>query len=351
MARSTHSKATTALALASVALLSSADIATAQDGFRRIATDFDDSQPTGVVLPSICIGNFMVPKTMYTFEPAGADETNVTILTNPPDLVETGYDADEGLIYFKFNQEISELADDAGVIIKFPPGQLESVKACCSQSVQIKEGFTKFQSLTVSTKAVVNATFAVEQESDMIIDVQASAEINVKVTGTADNKVAVTASDKAMVKIAGDITSLSCSNESSCKVAGTILEPAESGANGESTIMTESCEGVDVKKDSTCESKSSTVRVVTSGALVISGVKEECFQAQDLEGLGRPARTASPTDSTAPTVSSPPIIKPTRKPTKAPIMAPDSGAYSTKKQGVFTSVVLGGAVLLLLLGQ
>lgn len=292
----------------------------------------------------------MVPKTMYTFEPAGADETNVTIFTNPPDLMETGYDEDEGLIYFKFNTEVSEVADDAGVIIKFPPGQLESVKACCSQSIQIKEGFTAFQSLTASTKAVVDATFAVEQESDMMIDVQAGAEVNVKVTGTADNKVSVTASDKAMANIAGDITSLSCANESTCKVAGTILKPKESQADGESTINTNSCEGVNVKKESTCESNNPNVVVNSSGALVISGVKEECFQGQDLEGLGRPARTDSPTLSPAPTptvISPPPTANPTQKPTGAPT----SGAFSTAKQGAFTSFVLGGAVLLLLLGQ
>lgn len=351
MARST----TTALVLASAALLSSADIATAQTGFGQIATDFYGSQPTGVVLPSICIGPFMVPKTMYTFEPAGADETNVTIFTNPPDLMETGYDGDEGLIYFKFNTEVSDGADDAGVIIKFPPGQLESVKACCSQSIQIKEGFTKFQSLTASTKAVVSATFTVEQESDMMIDVQAGAEVNVKVAGTAGNKVSITASDKAMANIAGDITSISCANESTCKVAGTILKPKESHADGESTIKTNSCEGIDVKKESTCQSENPDVEVNTSGALVISGVKEECVQGQDLEGLGRPARTDSPTVSSAPTVTGiptipPPTAKPTQKSTGAPTN-PISGAFSTAKQGSITSVVLGGALLLLLLGQ
>jgi len=356
MVLSTKRKATTALAAATVALLSSADIATAQDGFRQIATDFGDSIPTGVVLPSICIGDYIVPKTMYTFFPGDEDETDVKILTNPEDLIEVGYDGDDGLIYFKFNQDVSEVADDAGIIIRFPPDQLESVNACCSQSVQIKPGFTNVQSITASTNAIVNGTFAVQQESDLMIGVFTGAQVNTKVMGTI-NKVDVIAKGKAIANIDGNITSLSCSDGSNCKIAGTIQVPGESRADGESTIKTLNCEGIDVGTGSTCESKSPFVRVVTSGNLVISGEKEECVGGEDLNGA-----TKTPTISPAPSVSAVPTVPPTVKlttkkpvapPTKAPVTTTlvDSGAFNTAKQGAFASVVLGGAVLLLLLVQ
>lgn len=352
MIGSTNFKATTALAAATVAILSSADIAKAQSGFKQIDTNFGDSKPKGVVLPTICIGNFVVPKTMYTFE-ATANDTDVKILTNPQDLVETGYDGDEGLIYFKFNQNVSETADDAGVIIRFPAGQLESVNACCSQSVQMKKGFTNFQSLTATTSANVNATFAVEQDSALSIGVASNAVVNVQVKATADNMVNVTARDQAEVSVSGDISKINCINESTCKITGSVLVPEESRTEEESALKVPSCEGIIVDKKATCESKKPNVRVVTSSDLVISGKKEICAGGEDLDGAGGPATpyTAAPTMSAAPTTSPAPTLAPTPSPTRSPTLPPvvdDSGA---SKQGAFASIALGGAVLLLLLAQ
>lgn len=355
MTGSTNFKATTALAAATFAILSSADIATAQSGFKQITTDFGDSKPKGVVLPTICIGSFVVPKTMYTFEATGND-TDVKILTNPEDLVETGYDGDSGLIYFKFNQNVSETADDAGVIIRFPATQLESVNACCSQSVQMKKGFTNFQSLTATTSANVNATFA-EQDSGLSIGVSSNAEVNVQVKATAAKMVNITVRDEATVGVSGDISKINCINKSSCKLTGSVLVPAESRTSEESILKVPTCEGIIVDKQATCESKTPNVRVVTSSDLVISGKKEICAGGDDLNGMGGPATpyTEAPTLSAAPTASPAPTMKPTprptMRPTEAPVDVPVSGAFYASKQGAFASIALGGAVMLLLLAQ
>lgn len=358
MVRST-SKAPTVLAAATMALLSSADVVTAQAGFQEIATNFS-TNPTGVVLPTICIGDFLVPKTMYTFEPAAANETDVKIYSNPKDLVETGYDDVEGLIYFKFIQEVSEVANDAGVIIRFPPGQLESINTCCSQQVQVKTGFTNIQSLTASTSASLNATFSAKPDSNMTISSSTKAKVNVKVTGSAAiGKIDVTAETEASASINGDITSISCKANSECKIAGSILAPEESSADGDSSIKTTTCEGITVDMGSTCQSKTPTVRVNTGMPLVISGVKENCVGGEDLNGMGGPndPPTDPPTVSPAPTITAtptlPPTNKPTSKPTAVPTPAPTlvatAGAFHAAKQGVFATAVVSGAALMLLL--
>jgi len=353
----------------------------AQDGFRQIAMpDTENTVLTGVVLPAICIGDFMVPKTMYTIETAKEGETGVKVLTNPPDLVEVGIDNDDGLLYFKFIQKIvSQDAVDAGVIIQFPSDQLESVNSCCSQSVQIKEGFTNFQSLTVSTNAIVNASFILEQDKDMVVGVYTGAEANVKVTETsgAKNKdVQVIAIDNAKVNIDGDITSLSCNDQSDCMIAGVISDPDDSRSRGRSNIQTTSCEDIDVADDSICQSRTPSVNVDVDGDLVISGVKENCVGGEDLEGLGGPADLSS-TAGAAPTISpqptgtnvpsqsptdkkktrnptSPPVSKPTDAPittpaSEAPIPEASSAAFDGAKQGVLNSIVrtaIYGSVLL-----
>mmetsp|Transcript_25436 Transcript_25436/g.28447 ORF Transcript_25436/g.28447 Transcript_25436/m.28447 type:complete len:379 (-) Transcript_25436:355-1491(-) len=355
----------------------------AQDGFRQIAIDTENTVLTGVVLPAICIGDFMVPKVMYTIEPADEGETDVKILTNPIDLVEVGVDKDDGLLYFKFIQKIvSEDAVDAGVIIQFPSDQLLSVNSCCSQSVQIKEGFTKFQSLTVSTNAIVNASFAVEQDSDMVVGVYTGAEANVKVTetsGAKNKQVQVIATDKAKINIDGDITSLSCNDESDCMIAGVISDPNDSRSRGRSNIQTTSCEDIDVADDSICQSRTPNVTVTVDGDLVISGVKESCVGGEDLEGLGGSGDLSStagapPTTSPQPTISpqqtgpNVPTPSPTKKeksrsPTSSPeltyqptdvfITPPeansDSAAFDGMKQGILNSIVgtaICGGVLL-----
>lgn len=346
--------------------LSSVYVISAQDGFRQVAIpDIGETTPMGVVFPSICIGDFMVPKTMYTVEPVVG--TEVKVLTNPPDLVEVGYDEVDELFYFKFIQEISQDADDAGVIVQFPSGQLRSVNTCCSQSVQIKEGFTNFQSLTVSTNAIVDASFAVQQNTNMVVGVYSGAEANVKVTETFGSKntgVNIIATDNAKVNIDGDISTLSCNDQSDCMIAGAISNPNESRSRGRSYIQTTTCEDIDVSEDSNCESRTPTVTVDVAGDLFITGVKEACVGGEDLEGLGLFSLNGSdePTSSPVPSLStptvntvptqSPVVASPTNAPanlvptlapvrqTLPPTTAPISAVFDVAKRGVLNSIVI-----------
>merc|ERR1711935_1078656 len=112
------------------------------------------------------------------------------------------------------------------------------------------------------------------------------------------------------------------------------------------TIKTTSYEGVEVKKESTCESKDPQVSVATDGPLVFSDVKEQCLGADDLYGVNGPAPTYAPTVSPAPTTSSMPSVFPTKSPTNLPTIAPTAPPSGVMAQGVFVSAVLGGAALL-----
>ncbi len=345
MAPSSFSKATIAVA---AALLLSADSASAATGFSPITSDFGNSTPTGVVLPSICIGNFDVAKTMYTFEPVGVNDT-VSVMSKPADLVETGIDDDTGLVFLKFNLTVAEVAEDAGVLIKFPADQLESINICCTQSAQIKPGFTHFKSLVASTSSSVNATFGT-QEGDLAVVVQSKATVNVKVAATEESKVGIAAETEATVGVEGNITAIKCLDESTCNVEGYIDSASESLAGGGSTIMTATCEGIEVKGEATCQSKMPTVKVVTSGPLVFSGIKEHCYGGEDLYGVNGPAPTDAPTISPAPTISAAPTGTPTVSPSKQPTI-PDVDKAGAMQQGLLMSALLSGSALVLLLLQ
>lgn len=353
----------TKIAAATAALVWSADSVMAQNdnGFRRIATDFGDSKPKGVVLPTICIGSFLVPKTMYTFEPTTNNNTNVTIRSNPRNLVETGYDSDDGLVYFKFNQTVAEVAEDAGVVVQFPADQLETINVCCSQSVQIKNGFTNLQNLTVSTSATVNASFVDETAGNMTIDISRGGLVNVRAP---NGKRIVVSANEATANVLGNITSISCTDQSTCRVTGSIMEPSESEVDRGSTIKNKNCEGIDIGVDSVCQTKVPAVRVVTSTPLVISGVKETCVGGDGLFGAFGPNEppTEAPTLSPAPTVSKAPTMKPTKAPTPKPSTLPpvepegetptDSGAVGVATKEKFMSIAFGAAIsLFLLVGQ
>lgn len=345
MAPNSITKSTAAVA---AALLLSAGSASAADGFSAITTDFGNSTPTGVVLPSICIGNFDVAKTMYTFEPVGVNDT-VSVLTKPADLVETGIDEDTGNVFLKFNLTVAEVTEDAGVIIKFPADQLESVNICCTQSAQIKPGFTHFKSLVASTSSSVNATFGA-QETDLAVVVQSDATVNVKVAATEESKVGIVAETEATIGVEGNITVIKCLEESECKVEGYIDDASQSLADGSSTIKTPTCEGIEVKDGSTCVSKMPYVKVVTSGPLVFSGIKEHCYGGEDLYGVNGPAPTDVPTVSPAPTISAAPTGTPSFSPSKSPTIS-DPETAGAMQQGLFMSALLSGSALLLLLWQ
>eukprot|EP00536_Pseudo-nitzschia_multiseries_P005739 jgi/Psemu1/285987/fgenesh1_pg.112_\ len=322
-------------AATTLALLAATPAVVAQEGFAEIATDFEGTDPAGVVLPSICIGSFDVPKAMYTIEPAAPGDTRVTVLTNPPDLVETGYDAAERLVYFKFNLTVAEAEEtnQAGIIVRFPPNQLRSVDACCSQSIAIRDGFTSLETVTVSTKAEVDLFLGVQQDTNLALGAFSGASIRVKTTDVAGPKattVDAVARGAASVSVAGDVTTLSCNDRSTCLVGGSILDPTGSKAIGASSVEAASCEGVTVATESNCLSTIPAVAVAPLGLLPLvlaDATTEDCVNGGDLFRLGRPwmnTEAPVPTISPAPTptTAAPVVVAPVAvelPPTNAPV--------------------------------
>jgi hypothetical protein len=136
----------TVLSLASL-VVSSAD-------FTEISDDVPQDV-SAVFLPTGCTDSGKTPNTMFTLEPA--DDDKVTISTYPKDLVT--FDRSGSRIYIKWNDEVAKDAKKGGVRIFFPPDQLQQVDVADRTKAQILDGFTNMESLSVSNKATMQATF------------------------------------------------------------------------------------------------------------------------------------------------------------------------------------------------
>mmetsp|Transcript_14628 Transcript_14628/g.33899 ORF Transcript_14628/g.33899 Transcript_14628/m.33899 type:complete len:371 (+) Transcript_14628:501-1613(+) len=324
----TSSSSTQRIAFAAattLALLNHPSPVAAQEGFAEIATDFTGDGPVGVVLPSICIGDFDVPKAMYTLEPlVGA--TDVQILTNPPNLIETGYDATDRLAYFKFNLEVAEATDTAGIIIRFPHDKLLSIDICCSQSLAVRPGFINLETVTASTGAEITMEQGPAVTSNMKVGSFSGSSINFlsNMAGALD----VVARNQASVSIQGNVNTLSCNDKSSCLVSGSILDPAGSKALGGSSVETSSCLGVNVGTESTCVSVPPTLAINPLYLpLELTNTTEKCVNGGELFRLGRPwtntNNSAPPTEvvpSAAPSVA--PSVKVAATPAPVVVMPP-----------------------------
>jgi hypothetical protein len=320
--------------------------------FEEVDTDFGSVTPTGVVFPSICIGRLTVPKVMYTLETSD----QVAVLTDPPNLMEVGIDPADGLLYFKFSDEVldSTIAE-AGVIVQFPSDELKAINICCGQELQVKEGFTSVESLSVWSGATAQAVFA---SNDVDLEIRVGEEATATVEVNARNSdIAVNGSGSGtFVDIAGDITTIICTDRATCSVAGAISNADDSSVEGFAVLDTEDCQDINVEGGSTCDESSPFVSANVDGALTISGVTESCIQGSELEGnfdtSGSPAPTPEgytrpPTVSPSPTVERPtlsPIDRPTRS-TPEPTPEPtSSGASST------STVVMASATIVVAMG-
>jgi len=315
-------------AATTLALLNHPSPVAAQEGFAEIATDFTGDGPVGVVLPSICIGDFDVPKAMYTVEPlVGA--TDVQILTNPPNLIETGYDATDRLAYFKFNLEVAEATDTAGIIIRFPHDKLLSIDICCSQSLAVRPGFINLETVTASTGAEITMEQGPAVTSNMKVGSFSGSSINFlsSIAGTLD----VVARNQASVSIQGNVNTLSCNDKSSCLVSGSILDPAGSKALGGSSVETSSCLGVNVGTESTCVSVPPALAINPLYLpLALTNTTEKCVNGGELFRLGRPW-TNTPPPPTEAVPSAAPSVAPSVKvaATPAPVVVPPPVAPQT----------------------
>jgi hypothetical protein len=135
-------------------VLSLASLFVSSEDFTEISEDVPQDV-SAVFLPSGCTKSGKTPKTMFTLEPA--DDDKVTISTNPKDLVT--FDRSGSRIYIQWNDDVAKDANEGGVRIFFPPDQLKQVDVTDKIGAQILDGFTSMESLIVSNKATLEATF------------------------------------------------------------------------------------------------------------------------------------------------------------------------------------------------
>ncbi|KAG7351669.1 hypothetical protein IV203_007717 [Nitzschia inconspicua] len=305
-------------------LAAATSISFIEAAFEEVETNLGNVTPTGVVFPSICIGRVTVPKVMYTLEPSNT----FSVSTDPPDLVEVGIDPTDGLVYFKFLPDTLALNPTAaGVIVQFPSTGLQSINICCGQELQVKDGFTNVESLVVSAGATAQAVFSTNNV-DFEITVREAATATVEVNAARNSDIVVSGSGSGtFVDIAGDITSIECTDRATCSVAGSISDTAASSVEGFAILDTEECNGISVNGGSTCDESFPFVSANVDGSLTISGVTEQCLQGGDLDGnIGG----TTPTVSIAPTpegFTPPPTPTPfptAVRPTSSPIARPTS---------------------------
>ena len=136
-------------------------VASSDPFFYKISEDVPQDV-SAVFLPTGCTASGKTPHTMFTFEPADEND-NVAIFTTPQDLVTFDYDRSSGgsssRLTIQWNDDIAKDATEGGVRILFPPDQLKQVDVADKTKAQILDGFTKIESLSVSNKATLQATF------------------------------------------------------------------------------------------------------------------------------------------------------------------------------------------------
>jgi hypothetical protein len=280
---------------------------------------------------------------MYTVQPSDGD--TVTIETYPPDLVEVGIDENDGTLYFKFNADVAAadpVPDEAGMVVNFPASQLRSVKICCDQTIQIKDGFTDVQELVVNTGAMAQAKFS-NAISNMLIEVSdgATATVEVEPGRSSLNVEVIGSGGGTFVDIGGDVSTIVCSDRATCTVTGRITDTDASSVEGFSELSTDDCFGIDVEGGSTCSSNPPSVSVDVEGPLTMIGVEETCVQGGDLSGIV-PAPTVAPTVSPAPTPYGY-TYSPTEQPvqfTRFPTSEPDSSTSFPSRAPISTSAAM-----------
>jgi hypothetical protein len=242
----------------------------------------DSSSIRGVVFPAICYGQFdNVPQAMYTVRTSPSNDDTVRVFSNPPGLVEAGVDPQDGLIYLKFSEVVQDTAegrsfDAAGVVIEFPPDQLEVVMACCGQTVQIQDGFTNVRDLIAHSGATVYADFGTGILERLTADVRDEALLNMNVNTQGGGGSAVVTVRRAKVEINGDLRILDCADNSECILEGTVTNNGR--AISSSTIAANGCDNV----SGTCDVSDPTVTIDTSRSLTMTGQVETCVQFSQL---------------------------------------------------------------------
>jgi len=257
---------------------------------------------TGISISLVC--SSFLPNTMFTIVPSDDDADGVAITTTPPDLVEVrSCSTDDGkTLYFQWNVKVAtsrgsaspapDLAQESGVRITVPSGQLQRVDVSNGFSVNIRNGFTSLVSLGVSFGATMKAEMDSSTSSELALSNEGNSTLrlisNVVVTSlsvteggssfveapTIEN---VSLSGGSRLSVQGNVTSGSISGNSTMTVTGAVASAIDS--SGGSTIITGSgCENINSSDGSQC----------TTGVQIVEiGVGDLSNESETMNGANR----------------------------------------------------------------
>jgi hypothetical protein len=232
-----------------LSLIASLVVSSSDDfDFMEISEDVPQDV-SAVFLPTSCTASGKTPNTMFTFEPV--DNDKITILTYPKDLVTFDVDRSEdgsSMILMQWNDDVAKDAKrGGGVRILFPPHQLKQVDAADKLKAQILDGFTEIESLSVSNKATLQATFtnltvpirivsAKSLSAHLTVisnagfeNVQVSAFANLEIQGNVHNQVSV--SSYGGLTVLGNVDSGSVSDSGLLYIDGDIFGAVSASSN------------------------------------------------------------------------------------------------------------------------
>jgi hypothetical protein len=145
--------------------------------FTPIDLDIDQSIINGIIIDLNCDwldAGSSVPNTTFTIFPSNNDDgsgSNITVETSPPNLITVrrsllfGYDGGIGNLDLLWNTIVSSTATSGGVRIGVPSDRLKRVLVISGHSVQIVDGFTNINYLSVDSGAILHASMTTLSDS------------------------------------------------------------------------------------------------------------------------------------------------------------------------------------------
>jgi len=163
-----------------------------QQFFTPVTTDADGNSVdlwgvTGLSIgPDMCVKGKTLPNTMFTIMPTTDDDpANVKVLSYPANLMTVRTKINDNdtskTLELAWNLEVASTATESGIQIAIPSEQLKTIKIGNHTEVQIAEGFTNVETMTIADASVVAATFTGLTTDQLDIRVKYASHANIKV--------------------------------------------------------------------------------------------------------------------------------------------------------------------------